>query len=227
MTQAQIYLAEQRGYSQMTHFQSYHTFNFGQYIAENREPFGDLFVVNDDILTAGYTLNMTLEDNFDVMLIPLVGGLEYNNELEMGFIETGEIQVFSGKKGMSYQLRNPYETESINFLQIWVRNTTSNLTPTIQQNTFDLGDTNRLLPLFKTSNQQGFIGKYDGRKKGLLRPTQSNARFFCFVINGAFEVQDRLLHARDGLALENFEEIDFEALSNDAILFVLTDYIPV
>lgn len=227
MTQAQIYLAEQRGYSQMTHLQSYHTFNFGQYIAENREPFGDLFVVNDDILTAGYTLNMTLEDNFDVILIPLLGGLEYNNELEMGFIETGEIQVFSGKKGMSYQLRNPYETERINFLQIWVRNTTSNFIPTIQQNTFDLGDTNRLLPLFKTSNQQGFIGKYDGRKKGLLLPTQSKARFFCFVINGAFEVQDRLLHARDGLALENFEEIDFEALSNDTILFVLTDYIPV
>lgn len=227
MTQAQIYLAEQRGCSQMTHFQSFHTFNFGQYIAENREPFGDLFVVNDDILMAGYTLNMTLEDNFDVILIPLVGGLAYNNELEMGFIETGEIQVFSGKKGMSYQLRNPYETERINFLQIWVRNTTSNFIPTIQQNNFDLGDTNRLLPLFKTSNQQGFIGKYDGRKKGLLRPTQSNARFFCFVINGAFEVQDRLLHARDGLTLENFEEIDFEALSNNAILFVLTDYIPV
>ena len=227
MTQAQIYLAEQRGYSQMTHFQSYHTFNFGQYIAENREPFGDLFVVNDDILTAGYTLNMTLEDNFDVILIPLLGGLEYNNELEMGFIETGEIQVFSGKKGMSYQLRNPYETERINFLQIWVRNTTSNFIPTIQQNTFDLGNINRLLPLFNTANQQGFIGKYDGRKKGLLQPTQSNARFFCFVVNGAFEVQDRLLHARDGLALENFEEINFEALSNDAILFVLTDYIPV
>ncbi len=227
MTQAQIYLAEQRGCSQMAHFQSYHTFNFGQYIAENREPFGDLFVVNDDILTAGHTLNMTLEDNFDVILIPLVGGLEYNNELEMGFIETGEIQVFSGKKGMNYQLRNPYETESINFLQIWVRNTTSNFIPTIQQNTFDLADTNRLLPLFNTANQQGFIGKYDGRKKGFLKGQQPNTRFFCFVINGAFEVQDRLLHARDGLALENFEEIDFEALSNDAILFVLTDYIPV
>lgn len=226
MTQAQIYLAEQRGCSQMTLFQSFHTFNFGQYIAENREPFGDLFVVNDDILTAGYTLNMTLEDNFDVILIPLVGGLAYNNELEMGFIETGEIQVFSGTKGMSYQLKNPYETERINFLQIWVRNTTSNFIPTIQQNNFDLGDTNRLLPLFKTSNQQGFIGKYDGRKKGLLQQSQPNARFFCVVINGAFEVQDRLLHARDGLALENFEEIDFEALSNDAILLILTDYIP-
>jgi redox-sensitive bicupin YhaK (pirin superfamily) len=40
------------------------------------------------------------------------------------------------------------------------------------------------------------------------------------VIEGAFEVQDRLLHAKDGLAVWDTNEIDFEALSNDAILLL-------
>jgi redox-sensitive bicupin YhaK (pirin superfamily) len=42
-----------------------------------------------------------------------------------------------------------------------------------------------------------------------------------YVIEGAFEVQYRLLHARDGLALWEAERVEWEALSNDAILLVL------
>ena len=45
--------------------------------------------------------------------------------------------------------------------------------------------------------------------------------FFAFVIEGAFELEGRLLHARDGLALWNLEKIEWEALSGGAILLVL------
>ncbi|MBP6024431.1 hypothetical protein [Ferruginibacter sp.] len=34
-------------------------------------------------------------------------------------------------------------------------------------------------------------------------------------------LKDRLLHAKDGLAIWNTGEIDFEALSNNAILLLL------
>ena len=44
---------------------------------------------------------------------------------------------------------------------------------------------------------------------------------YAFVIEGVFEVQDRLLHTKDGLAMWDAEEIDFEALSNGAILLLL------
>ena len=44
---------------------------------------------------------------------------------------------------------------------------------------------------------------------------------FAFVIDGVFEVQDRLLHARDGLALSNFKAIDFEALSNESVILLI------
>ena len=44
---------------------------------------------------------------------------------------------------------------------------------------------------------------------------------FVFIIEGAFEVQNRLLEARDGLSLWNLSKLEFEALSNDAILMII------
>lgn len=41
------------------------------------------------------------------------------------------------------------------------------------------------------------------------------------MIEGVFEVQGTLLHARDGLAIWEAEEVEMEALSNDAIIFLI------
>jgi hypothetical protein len=47
---------------------------------------------------------------------------------------------------------------------------------------------------------------------------------FGFVIEGAFEFQNRLLETRDSIALWNEDnetlQIEFEALSNDAIILI-------
>jgi hypothetical protein len=42
-----------------------------------------------------------------------------------------------------------------------------------------------------------------------------------FVLNGAFEAKGCLLHERDGLALWDTNEIEMEALSNDAMMLVI------
>ena len=47
-----------------------------------------------------------------------------------------------------------------------------------------------------------------------------NNGIYAFIIEGVFEVQDRLLHTKDALDLWNTDEIDFEALSNGAILLL-------
>lgn len=233
-TQAQIYLADQRSCSQIDHFRSYHTFNFGQYFDESRRPFGALQLVNDDLLKAGHSVRMQVEGNTEVALIPLVGGLEYKSDAGDGFLEVGHTQIISLSSGMSYEIINPYATEWISYVVIWLGNTSSAFETGIQQIPFDLQTKNELLPLFNknhTKPQQafcGFIGRYGGREEGLYDVTksltdQSNKGVFVFVLSGAFEVQNRLLHERDGLALSDIQDnvVDFEALSNDALLLLL------
>jgi hypothetical protein len=44
------------------------------------------------------------------------------------------------------------------------------------------------------------------------------------VLQGVFEIANRLLHERDGLALtyQQDDVLEFEALSNDAVLILVT-----
>lgn len=219
---ATIFLADQRGVSQTDWFRSYHSFNFGAYQAENREPFGNLRVFNDDTLAAGKSLKMQVDENTDVILLPLVGAIEYSNSLgDTGFLEAGQVQVFSAAQGMEYEITNPYSNELVNFLQIWVLGQKEQFIPKTTQNSFDFQDKNQLLPCFYNL-AYGMIGKFEGREEGTYQVQQPERNgVFIFVIQGAFEVQNRLLHPRDGLSLTHVTEVDFEALSNEAIVLIL------
>jgi len=65
------------------------------------------------------------------------------------------------------------------------------------------------------------IGKFGGRREANYLQKNNDAGFFVFVIEGAFEVQGALLQARDRLVLWDTEDVEMEALSNDAIILVL------
>jgi quercetin 2,3-dioxygenase len=219
--QAQIYLADQRGCSQTDIFRSFHTFNFGNYVAEGRETIGNLEAFNDDTLKAEHSLKIQLSNNTIVIIIPIIGGLEYHNTLQNGFLEAGKGLSLSAQEGMKYKIINPYENEYINFVQIWLKNISKECIPKLEEFSFDLNEKNQLQAIFSVNNQDGFIGKYEGRKKGEYILKNPENGVFVFVIDGAFEVQDRLLQARDGLAISGIEMIDFEALSNDAVILLI------
>ncbi|MCX6216434.1 pirin [Spirosoma sp.] len=230
-TQAQLYVADQRGCSQNRFFRSYHTFNFGSYTAEHRTAFGSLRVLNDDTLGPGHRLSITVDDDTAVVLVPLVGGLEFNSPVASGFLEAGQIQTLWLAKGMTYELINPYETELINFVQLWFSTGSETRLSTSRQSAIDLTMTNQLLPAFALSPLRddaesagrGFIGRFDGRAEGTYALKNPANGVFVFVLSGAFEVQNRLLHERDGLSLTNMPDavVEFEALANNAILLLM------
>lgn len=225
-TEAHIYLADQRGCTQTADFRSFHTFNVSDYQLESRQPFGDLAVFNDDTLLPGKNHIIGVEEPTEMVLIPVVGGIELVDGLgESVFWGAGEVFHFMAFPGQEYQVINPFETEAVNYLQIGLKTgpTSSENSANFPLATFDLENRNQLIPLFTSANQSrsGFIGKYTGRNEGVYWLSDPTKRVFVFVIEGAFEVQDRLLHPRDGLALWNLSEVAFEALSNDAILLLL------
>lgn len=171
-----------------------------------------------------------------VMLLPVTGGLEYKSPMASGFLEPGQVGLLLMTAGMNYTISNPYDTESINFLQMWLAKPFRDFSPAFSLHQFDLTRKNTLLPIMgtgdgETDNEAGhsiFIGQYDGRQDGLYSITpRTNDRsrgnpIFVFVLQGAFEVANRLLQEQDGLALmyEQAGVLDFEALSNDAILLI-------
>lgn len=237
-TEAQIYVADGRGCSRANGLRSYHTFNFGAYVAEGREPFGPLYLLNDDSLRAGASLTMRVETPTDVLLLPVTGGLEYRigQTDAPNFLEPGQAGWLSLTAGVRYTVTNPYETETIQFLQLWLKRPPGNDLPAIRHVLFNLGQENALLPLLEmravstapanVSACRIVIGRFGGRQDGtypVAAAAGAKRGLFVFVLRGAFEVVNRLLHENDGLALTYAQPVvvAFEALSNDAILLLL------
>lgn len=219
---AQLFLADQRGLIQTGNVRRYHTFNADGYVAEGREAFGSLFLFSDDALRPGASLTLTAGQNMLLWLLPVVGGLEYECGKQTGFLEPGQAGQLTLPVGTSYTLSNPYEAETINLLQIGLTGPAN--IPDFAQFKFNLKAKNTLLPLLgEQSSCEAFIGQYGGREEGVLDVGEHGGDYFVFVLSGAFEVANRLMHGRDGLALhyEGAAELDFEALSNEAILLIV------
>lgn len=221
--QAKMFLADDRGLHQTAKFQSRQTFNFGSYQHEHKKPFGNIYVLNDDVLDAGCSVRMSIEERSWVVLLPVIGAIAYKDSLQReNLIAAGQVQVLLMNKGDDIEIANPFAEELVNFLQVWVKAEDDVANETVFPFTYDVNaNINSLLAIHKASSFIISIGKFEGRGETIYHTQNESAPVFLFVLEGVFEAEGRLLHARDGLALQNISTIEMEALSNDAIIFMI------
>lgn len=217
---ANIYLADQRGLTLSDQYRSWHTFNYGQYQHPHREAPGALRVFNEETLAAGQQMTYPLQEARWVLLLPLVGGIVVHTAGKVYEVEAGAVLELPLNTGSKYRVQNPY-ADLVSYLQIeWQ---IENLKTEAKLYTIGLEQHHNalqpILPLQKP--YQLSIGKFDGRVDVEYALCKSEKNVFVFVIDGVFEVQNRLLQARDGLYLEGESNLEFEALANEAILLIL------
>ena len=222
INEARIYLAAQRGCTQSDWYRSFSTFNFGEYFDENRKPFGNILACNDDTLAAGSKIAFQPPENTSILLLPVVGGVYYSiSGSAKIWIEAGHALWLFIREDEELEISNPFETHPVNFLHIWLPGSAS-ASQLTQEIPFDIEQNkNELQALIVNNKPVGYLGKFDGRKEGTCKVKNPGQGAFVFVIEGAFEVQNRLLQYRDGLALWNLKEVEFEALSNEAVLLLI------
>jgi redox-sensitive bicupin YhaK (pirin superfamily) len=223
-SKGKIYLAEERGLNETDWFRSYNTFNFGKYQHEFKKPFGSLYVLNEDTLGGGQSLKWLMEEDTDVILIPVVGAVAVQDgEGNETLVEAGEVQVLHLKAGSTCTTKNPYQDDLVKYLQLWVKSS-GGLTLSSKSG-FDL-ENYQPAEIFSQAVSEGAgyagtISKLKGRQEIVYHKKKPENGIFVFAIQGELEVQYRLMHEGDGLALWELDEIEVEALSNDAILLIL------
>lgn len=227
----QIYLSEQRGQIETNAFRRICTFNYEGYQAEHRHAFGKLEVLNDEISAAGQTTQFKVNHAAYVVIIPVTGQVMIKNvQGKVVTIDVGDVFVEYKPADSTFILQNCYETDWINFLYLQFQVDEITNYPAAQTFNFNFetapdelikvvseGDilTEQILPF------SIYLGRFNGRKDTLFTLKNKASLLFAFVIAGAFEMQGRLLHERDGLALWELEEADLEALSNNAVMLMV------
>ncbi len=227
-TNATIYLSDQRRCTQTETFRSFHTFNFGSFFDENKKPFANLLAFNEDTLMPNSCVTHTVDAQTTVIILPIHGTVEVFNDFntEGVYVGIGEAYFFTTVDEEFLKVINPYDSDIVSYLQIHLQNVDFQPFNKEKITAFDfIPAPNQLLPFFldedKNQNTLGYIGQYEGRKESIYTLKNPKNSVFVFVIEGVFEVQNRLLHARDGLSLSEIDVLELEALSNVAVILLL------
>ena len=227
LTPGKIFLADQRGVVETSQFRRYSTFNFGEYAHEHKGPFGRLAAFNEETLAGAHRLALPVRLAAHILLIPVTGSLSFSaGARAMASLEVGEMQLLTLPAGATLHLTNPYETELISFLHIWLQADEPGQPTPAQLFSFDLAAAENQLRVILPPAQEPnrpfgvSIGRFMGRSEAIYQ-VPAGASFFAFVLAGAFEIEGRLLHEHDGLALWQAGAVEIEALSNHAIVIIL------
>ena len=215
---ATIYLAAQRGCSQTAQYRSYRTLNFGNYFNETKKPVGRVLALNEETFAGEATQPYHVSENTTVLILPLVGITIVKTKSGIQYVEAGQAYTFFVELGDGYEISNPYRAELICFLHIWIR---SDLPISVTQNLDLQKQQNQLLSLTpERTTRPGVVGQFEARQEGTYTTTNPDA-VLVFVVEGVFEVENRLLQQGDALALRHVGSLEFEALSRDAIILIL------
>lgn len=220
--QAKMFLADDRGIHQTAKFQSRHTFSFGSYQHEHKKPFGNMYVLNDDVLDGGCSVRMLIEERSWIILLPVIGAVAYKDSVQReSLLAAGQVQVLLMNKGDHMEITNPFAEDLVNFLQVWIKAGDSS-NEAADPFAYDVNaNMNSMRTIHEAPSFIISIGKFEGRGETVYQTKNGSSPVFLFVLEGVFEAEGRLLHARDGLALQNIFAVEMEALSNDALMLLI------
>jgi redox-sensitive bicupin YhaK (pirin superfamily) len=224
-TPGKIFLADERGLAESSLFRRYSTFSFGAFAHAHKGPFGRLYGLNEETLASQHALDFTVAEASHVLIIPLTGAVTLRcADTPTTTVGVEEALVLTLPAGSVLHIQNPFETELVSFLHLWILADAPVSAVASRRAQFSFKTSpNQLLPLALGSALplRVSIGRFAGRHEAVYQLNNPESGIFVFVLAGAFEVEGRLMHEKDGLALWNLAEFELEALSNDAVVLVL------
>jgi len=225
---ATIFLSDNRKIRRSDQYQSLSTFSSGAEQSTHEFTSPGLYALDDVELAGAAFIDVEIEKTSYLILLAVTGDLIYTDAVgKKAWINVGELKIISLPASSGIRLTNPFPNDIINFLQICIsadRQMNQNINALFN---FDLNkkqnDLKEMYPLFAPFSIS--IGRFKGRKEGIYPVRSKKSRLFAFIITGAFEFENRLLHMRDGLEVSGIEEAQFEALSEGAILLLIERFI--
>lgn len=227
-----LYRASTRGHRDHGWLDTYHTFSFANYFDRDRMHFGELRVINDDIVQPGEGFGTHPHENMEIISIPLYGALEHKDSMgHTQVIRPGEIQVMSAGTGITHSEYNHSQEAPVNFFQIWVFPNKDNLTPRYDQRAYDFSKKNQLVQIVSPNKEDDNLwihqnawfnmGTFDKDHTVEYDIKRKGNGVWAMVVDGEFTIGGQKLYHRDGLGLWNTDKIEITADTDNARILLI------
>ena len=216
-----------RGKTRTDWLESYHTFSFAEYDDPKHRSFGDLRVINEDFVQAGHGFSLHPHHDMEIITYVVEGEIAHKDSMGNGSsIKPREIQKMSAGSGVRHSEYNNSKHDLLHLLQIWIIPDRPDIVPAYEQ---------KKIP--DISNQLILIGSPSGGEHAVqihqnvnlyvayLEPkalieyelkTKNHA--WIQIIKGEIKLNDTILSAGDGAAIENENILAIESIAQSEIL---------
>lgn len=213
--------AQDRGRADFGWLKSAHSFSFGQYHDPAHMGFGNLRVINDDLVAGGMGFGEHPHRNAEIFSYVMGGALEHKDSMGNGsVVGAGGVQYMSAGSGVTHSEFNPSKTEEMRFLQVWLLPADPNTTPAYDTMDLSPADKDGKLKLFLSPDGQDgsmvtkadakvFAATLSGDQK-ITSALAAGRKGWVQVADGALEVNGVALAKGDGLAIEGSGDLSFE-----------------
>jgi redox-sensitive bicupin YhaK (pirin superfamily) len=226
-----IHGAETRGLANHGWLLSRHTFSFAGYFDAERQNFGALRVLNDDIVHPGMGFGTHPHNNMEIISIPISGSLAHKdstgNERE---IKTGEVQVMSAGSGITHSEYNFSKKGKVNFLQLWILPKEMDIVPRYDQKDFSEKLKSNLMvtvvspkdknALWINQDSEISLGKLKAGSEIIHNLKFKNNGIYAFLIEGEAEINENKVESRDAVGFFEQELISIK-IHKDSILLLI------
>jgi redox-sensitive bicupin YhaK (pirin superfamily) len=229
-----LHKANTRGKADHGWLKSHHSFSFANYHNPDRMGFGQLRVLNDDIVQPKMGFGTHPHQNMEIISIPLSGALSHKDSMDnKRAITVGEVQVMSAGTGLQHSEFNDSKTDEVNFLQLWIQPETQNVTPRYEQKKFDetkrhnnfqtvVSPQNNIIDDALGIHQQAYIslGNFDEGKAINFKLQDASHGIYLFLLEGEISVGNETLETRDAIGIWDIETLQISTNTTSKILVV-------
>lgn len=223
LTPDKLFLADERGLKTTDTLTRYSTFNFEHFFSE-QHAIGNLFICNDDSIAAGKMIFFLSKEDSYQLFFPITGRIDIVQGGKEFGVETGEVQVLNLGKGEVLEISNPYPTKEINYIQLGITTDLFLLRASEMLFKFDFEeDKNHFIEIVNHAKLPFKLnaGSFTNGQELIYKIQSKDHKLFFVVIDGAFEIEGRILKSRDGLSLWDLEQVRILSLSDNAVILVL------
>ncbi|MCH5717011.1 hypothetical protein [Niabella hibiscisoli] len=161
-------------------------------ILREQTAFKNLTAMRDETLAGGKSA--VYHSTGFIILIPIVGSIIAETDSTETEIACGELIIIDA--GTALKVLNPYKEHLVNFILLYLDNNTFQNSGNSRY-AFNLDDSkNELVDVFNKERVKLSLGKFEMRRETTCYSDQHHRSSFCFVIQGSFEIEGRLLHER-------------------------------